>query len=275
MSVEATLWGSNVMGRSFEERIEVARAGGFTATSIFPFEVAEAAERGESPQQLRQRHEEAGLRIAVLDPLARWLPTWRPPNAGLDDPGRGDFTAEQMFPTAEALGAEAVTVLALYDPTVDPAVAGPLFAELCDRAAEHGLRLQLEFIPGSGLHDLAAAWAVVEAADRPNGGVLLDTWHFFRSASSFELLAEIPAEKIFALQLEDAPVEPPPDLGWECLHARLVPGEGELDLDRLMATIAGKVPRLSGPEVFSDEFASLSPAQLGARLGDASRRYLG
>lgn len=274
MSVELTLWGSNVMGRTFEERIEVARAGGFTATSIFPFEVAEAAERGETPQQLRRRYEEAGVRIAVLDPLARWLPTWRPPDAGLDDPGRGDFTAEQIFPMAEDLGVEAVTVLALYDPTVDPAVAGPLFAELCDQAADHGLRLQIEFIPGSGLHDLSAACAIVEAADRPNGGVLLDTWHFFRSASSFESLARIPAEKLFALQIEDAPVEPPDDIGWECLHARLVPGEGELDLDRLMTTIDGKVPRLSGPEVFSDEFAALSPADLGARLGDASRRYL-
>jgi sugar phosphate isomerase/epimerase len=275
MNVEHTLWGGSVLHLDFGERLEAARAGGFTATSLFPFEVARAAERGESADDLRARFEGAGVRIAVLDPLARWLPSWRSPGElPPDDPAGGDYGAAELFPMAAALGAGTLSVLALYDPPVDPAVGGPAFAALCDEAAEHGLRLQLEFIPGTGIHDLAAAWEIVRAADRPNGGLLLDTWHFFRSGSSFELLAEIPAERIFGLQIEDAPAEPAADTAWESLHARLLPGEGGLDLDLFMATIEGKLPRLCGPEVFSDELRSLPAAELGARLGETSRRYL-
>lgn len=275
-AIEPTLWAGSVLGLDFEQRLEAAAAGGFTATSLFPFEVARAAAAGTPPAALRERFEAAGVRIAVLDPLARWLPSWRSPGElPADDPAHGDYTAAELFPMAVELGAEMLSVLALYDPPVDAAAGAPAFAALCDEAAAHGLRLQLEFIPGTGIPDLAAAWAIVAAADRPNGGVLLDTWHFFRSGSSFELLEELPAEKIFGLQIEDAPARPAADGARESLHERLLPGEGELDLDRFMAALAGKVPPLSGPEVFSDELQRLPAARLGARLGACSRAYLG
>jgi len=273
--VELTLWAGSVLPLGLEERLEAARAGGFAATSLFPFEVVRARRAGSGDEELRARIEAAGLRVAVIDPLARWLPTWRRPQ-GLppDDPAYGDFRPAEIFAMASTFGADLVSVLALYDPPVDPAVGGPAFADLCDQAAEHGLRLQLEFVPGTGIPDLAVAWAIVEAANRPNGGVLLDTWHFFRSNSSFELLAAIPAERIFALQVEDAPAAPAADVAHESLHGRLVPGEGELDLARFMATLAGRVPSLSGPEVFSDELWKLPPAELGRRLGDSTRALL-
>lgn len=274
--LEPTLWAGSVIGLGFGERIEAARAGGFTATSLFPFEVARAAAQGVKASELRGRFEAAGVRIAVLDPLARWLPSWRSPGElPADDPAHGDYTAAELFGMATALGADLISVLALYDPPVDAATGGPAFAALCDEAAGHGLRLQLEFVPGTGIPDLASAWAIVAAADRDNGGLLLDTWHFFRSGSSFELLAELPAEKIFGLQIEDAPARPAADTARESLHERLLPGDGELDLERFMAAIAGRVPALSGPEVFSDDLQRLPAAELGGRLGAASRPYLG
>jgi hypothetical protein len=39
MSSELTLWAASVMALDFDERIRAARAGGFTAASLFPFEV--------------------------------------------------------------------------------------------------------------------------------------------------------------------------------------------------------------------------------------------
>jgi sugar phosphate isomerase/epimerase len=269
------LWAGSVQRLSFDERIEAARAGGFDSTSLFPYEVHRARVEGTTDAELRARFEDAGVRVAVIDPLARWLPTWRSPGElPADDPAYGDLDPDEIFAMADAFGAELISVLALYDPPVDPGVGGPAFAALCDRAAEHGLRLQLEFIPGTGLHDLAAAWAVVEAADRPNGGILLDTWHFFRSGSSFELLDALPAEKIFGLQIEDAPAAMPADPAHESLHGRLLPGEGEFELERFLATIADKLPDLVGPEVFSDELGRLPAPELGRRLGETTRSLL-
>jgi sugar phosphate isomerase/epimerase len=276
MSIELTLWAASVKALDFDERIRAARAGGFTATSLFPFEVRQAEQAGIGMRELRERFESAGVRIAVVDPLARWLPTWTRPQLPPGDPALGDFEPEALFAMSEALGADLLSVLALFDPPVEPAAGAAAFAALCDHAAEHGLRLQLEFIPGTGIPDLASAWEIVRLADRSNGGLLLDSWHFFRSAPDFELLASIPAERIFALQLEDAPLRAAADVAHESLHARLLPGEGELELARFLDAMPGaEPPTLSGPEVFSDELSlRYTPEELGERLAQTTRTLL-
>jgi sugar phosphate isomerase/epimerase len=273
MSVELTLWAASVMPFNFDERIRVARAGGFTVTSLCPFEVRRAEQDGITTTDIRDRFERAGVRIAVIEPLARWLPTWRRPQLPLGDPALGDFEPEELFAMSEALGAGLLSVLALFDPRVEPEAGAVAFAALCDHAAERDLRLQLEFIPGTGIPDLASAWEIVRQADRPNGGVLIDSWHFFRSTPDFALLCSIPAERIFALQLEDAPALPSEEVAYESLHSRLLPGEGELELTRFLRAVPGaQLPKLSGPEVSSDRlWARYEPEELGERLAETTR----
>jgi sugar phosphate isomerase/epimerase len=273
MSFELTLWAASVMPLDFDDRIRAAHAGGFTATSLFPFEVRRAEEAGITAAEIRDRFESAGVRIAVVDPLARWLPTWRRPRLPPGDPATGDFKPEELFTMSEALGADLLSVLALFDPRVEPESGVPAFAALCDQAAEHGLRLQLEFIPGTGIPDLESAWEIVRLANRPNGGVLIDSWHFFRSTPDFALLSSIPADRIFGLQLEDAPALPSEELAHESLHSRLLPGEGELELTRFLRAMPGdELPALSGPEVFSDVlWARYEPEELGERLAETTR----
>jgi sugar phosphate isomerase/epimerase len=276
MSYELTLWAASVMALDFDERIRAANAGGFTATSLFPFEVRRAEQQGTAMREIRERFESAGVRIAVVDPLARWLPTWKRPHVPPGNPALGDFQPEELFAMSEALGADLLSVLALFDPPVEPAAGAAAFAALCDHAAEHGLRLQLEFIPGTGIAELASAWEIVRLAGRSNGGLLIDSWHFFRSTPDFELLSSIPAECIFALQIEDAPLLAAEDVEHESLHERLLPGEGELALSRLLAAMPGaELPALTGPEVFSDElWARHTPEELGRRLAETTRGLL-
>lgn len=66
------------------------------------------------------------------------------------------------------------------------------FAALCDLARPLGLDPHLEFMPWTGIRDLRQAARVVEAAARDNAGLLLDAFHFDRSASSLEDLRAIP-----------------------------------------------------------------------------------
>jgi sugar phosphate isomerase/epimerase len=271
---ELTLWAGSVLPYSLDERLRAATAGGFAATSLFPIDVWRAREAGIDDAELRGRFERAGVRVAVIDPLARWLPTWRRPvDLPADDPALGDFDAEDVFAMATALGAEVVSVLALFDPPVDAVEAARTFGALCDDAARRDLRLAAEFIPGTGIPDLALAWEIVRRADRANGGLILDCWHFDRSRSDLALLRSIPPERIFALQLDDAPAQAGDDLATESLHGRLIPGEGELDLGALLSALA-VVPPLVGPEVFSDALSRLDAGELGRRLGDATRAVL-
>ncbi|MGH2852441.1 MAG: sugar phosphate isomerase/epimerase family protein [Solirubrobacteraceae bacterium] len=277
MDTELTLWGASVKAFPLAERIEAARAGGFTAVSVFPYEVNAAAAAGLDPRGFRERFEDQGLRIAVVDPLTTWLPESRvPDDLPPEDPATGALAPTAMFELATALGADVVTALALFDDLVEPVSAAAAFASVCDRAAERDLRLALEFIPGSGIPDLRCAWEIVRRSDRANGGLMLDSWHFFRSDPDFELLAAIPPDRVFAIQLDDAPAEPAADLAHESLHERLIPGDGELDLARFTRILLdGGTPQLIGPEVFSDATAELPASQLGRLLGERTRELIG
>jgi sugar phosphate isomerase/epimerase len=275
-TVPLTLWASNLIGRTVDAHLEAARAGGFSSASVFPSEVRAAARAGISPEELSRRFTAAGAPITVLDPLALWLPgSQAPPGLSADDPAAGDIRPDEMFRLAEALGADRVTLIAVFDGPVDAATGAAAFARLCDAATEYGLRLQLEYIPQSGISGLALAWEIVRLADRPNGGLLIDAWHFFRCGPEYELLGQIPPDRVFALQLDDAPVTPAPDVAAESLHARRFPGEGELDLRRFVGAVLRQgIPACIGPEVFNDELRSLSPGPLGRRLAESSRAVL-
>jgi sugar phosphate isomerase/epimerase len=273
---DLTLWAANTLGRPLGERLRAALAGGFTAVSLFPIEIRRAREAGMSDADVRALFEDEGVRVLVVDPVAHWLPgSPDVPDLARDDPAYGAFEAGEVFELAEAMGAPLVTLIAVYDDPVTAEAGAEAFAGLCDRAGPHGVRLQLEFIPGTGIADLATAWEIVRLADRPNGGLILDAWHFYRSTPDFDLLASIPAGRVFAIQLDDAPLQPAPDLAMESLHGRLIPGDGELDLHRFLATLLrGGEPASIGPEVFSDSLAALAPEELGRRLGGRTRTLL-
>ena len=72
--------------------------------------------------------------------------------------------------------------------------------------------------------------AVVSAADRPNGGLAFDTWHYLRGARDDALLDQIPGDRIFVVQINDAAAEPVGSLLNDTLNHRRMPGEGDFDL---------------------------------------------
>lgn len=115
-----------------------------------------------------------------------------------------DVGALEPFLAAGAeLGARYV-ITAPYDADL-PRLADRL-AAIHDLALRYGLRAVLEFFPWTVVPDLAAAVAVVEAAERPELGILVDTLHFNRSKSRLEQLDKIPAARLPFAHVCDAPV---------------------------------------------------------------------
>jgi sugar phosphate isomerase/epimerase len=135
----------------------------------------------------------------------------------------------------------------------------------------------VEFLPWSGIPDLATAWEIVRRADRRNAGVAVDAWHWARSVPScdVETLRAIPGERLVGVQLDDAPAEVEPDLMYATLHDRLLPGDGAIDLETFLSTLhdIGAVAPF-GVEVFSDELHALAPAEAARRAADATRRVV-
>jgi sugar phosphate isomerase/epimerase len=256
----------------FAERVEAAAEAGFAAISLFPQDYRRARQSGLSDRDLRAILRHHGVSIAEIDPLLSWMPGAR--DAGVREEGRAFLAAgeDEFYAIAGALGARSINA-ALADPgDVALDLVAEAFAGLCDRASAHGLEVTLEFLPWTRIRDAATAGAVVERAGRPNGGVMLDAWHHFRSAAP---LASIPAARVAAIQLCDAPARPEPDPVEETLHRRLLPGEGELDLAGLLRHLAaGGCAAPVGVEVFSDAMAALPVREVARRAAAAARRVL-
>jgi len=140
-----------------------------------------------------------------------------------------------------------------------------MFAEFCDRLAADGCRVMIEFSPLGSMPDIESAWNLVRVADRANGGILFDTWHFYRGTPDFSLLESLPGHKIFGVQIADAAAEIRGSLWDDTVKYRNLPGDGSLDLDRVIGTLY-RIGALScyGPEVISEEMHRLPHAEAAA-----------
>jgi|FEC22Drversion2_1045045.scaffolds.fasta_scaffold00452_20 sugar phosphate isomerase/epimerase len=114
------------------------------------------------------------------------------------------------------------------------------FARFCGMAASHGLTADLEFMPWTGVPNLAAARRIVEAAGCDNGGVLVDALHYDRSATTLDEIAALPPDRVNYVQFCDGavPYDPSDEGLIRVAHGeRLFPGEGGIDLAGLARVI--------------------------------------
>jgi sugar phosphate isomerase/epimerase len=145
------------------------------------------------------------------------------------------------------------------------------FAAACGRAAEEGLRLAIEFLPGTGIPDLATAVAVVQDAGAPNGSVLLDSWHFARGGGTLADLDPDAVAVIGALQLSDRTPDQDAD-PYVPRRGRKLPGDGALPLAEMIARVSAAHPELPvGAEVLSEEVDALGLAEGTKQVAAALR----
>ena len=154
-----------------------------------------------------------------------------------EDLAFADFDENEFFEMGAALDVNSINLVESFGNEVSIAAAAESFEEVCDRAADHDWRVHLEFMPISGVPDLETAWAIVSEADRPNGGLLFDMWHYFRGEPDHNLLSSIPGDRIFRVQLADAAAEVSGSLYNDLLHYRRLPGEGDFDLPTVIGIL--------------------------------------
>jgi sugar phosphate isomerase/epimerase len=279
LATTLVLWEGSVSGLALEQRLLVARAGGFTSISLAPLTIRRWREAGASDVDIRRSLAAAGVRVGVVDPLTKWLPRWEPPpDMGAEDLAFGDFEADEVLDMARSFGADLVTAVEYTGaaPDIEEAVAS--FAALCDQAADRGIRVGLEAMPFSGIREIATAWEIVRRAGAPNGGLVVDPWHVYRGPApdrDLEVIRTVPGEKIFTLQLDDGPATAEADLRAETMHHRLLPGDGAFDLTRFLAAVWASGARpVVGPEVMCDDLAGLDPAELGRLLRSSALPFL-
>jgi len=254
-----TLWAGTVgFASPLAERFAAAAATGCRRVTLSPPDVLRAAAEGTTAAEIGRRARDLGLDL-IIDPVMNWYPDREP------SPSRfAGVSADDALRMCEALGVVSLSAIATAHSDLPvPELAGP-FGVLCDRAAGFGAQVHLEFIPFTVVRTLRTAWDLVRAAEKPNGGLVFDTWHFFRGDPDYDVLAGIPGDRIFHVQLDDAPAVPWGTLREETSH-RLLPGDGALDLGAALRALheIGAL-RWVGPEVISPELAAMPAAEAAA-----------
>jgi len=270
--------GTVACGTPFRTRLEAAATAGYRAVSLWGRDYQGARDEGYSDADMVALLGDHGLSVAELDPVWWWTPGAAsvsiPPELDPIDVFR--FGEAELFRIAEVLGARSVNAADVLGGDWEVAEAAASFAALCDRAAEHDLLVHLEWLAWSRIPDLATALEIVTLADRPNGGLNIDTWHCARTDTRAADLLAVPGDRVLAIQVDDGPAQAEENLIEATLHARLVPGEGAFDLHGYLASlhrIGAGAP--IGVEVFSDDLHALGPVEAAQRAADATRALLG
>lgn len=208
-------------------------------------------------RDLRRRLDDTGIRLHDVE-IATIDATFAPESlAG-------------VLESAAELGARTLSVCG-DDP--DRSRLTATYAALCDLAAGFGIGVDLEWMAWRHVRTLADALAVVTAADRPNGAVLVDALHLTRTGSVAVDLRAVPPGLIRSVQLCDARAEPPigtEEIIREARSGRLPPGAGVLPLDALMAELPADAALSAEVPMGTDR----PPAERARRVYDATRALL-
>jgi len=234
--------------------IEVAGANGFAAVTCTPWLYARA---GIPDRELRRLLDAHRVRVTYVDGLITALP-------GVPPPRSGAASEDDCYRIASALGAGAVNVVHIDGAPTPVEELAPALSAVCERAASKGLRIVVEFLPGTGIPDLPTVLELVGAVGADNLGFVLDSWHLARSGGTIDLLGPDAAALVGAVQLSDRThaqdLEP-----YVPMSGRLLPGDGEVPLEELVARVIAARPHLPlGIEVISDEMRRLPPVEAAA-----------
>jgi sugar phosphate isomerase/epimerase len=150
-------------------------------------------------------------------------------------PAQAAAEADRFAALALGVGASKIVAVTMDPARPDLGHARENLALVVAAATSVGAQVCVEFLPWSGIPDLATAWELVEPLGA-GAGILLDTWHWVRQPGgpNPELLAHIPGERIGYVQLCDAAPGAGEDLMAEAMSQRLLPGEGMVDFEGLL-----------------------------------------
>ena len=195
-----------------EDRVKAVGSAGVAGIGLYVGQYRKLLANGWSDARLADMLASHSVCLAEVEVLAGWA---------ADCPSDAYWETETLaWDMVDAFESRYVQAIGPYEGTIEDAAAR--FGTLCDRAAEHGAVVGLEFLPFTNIVTASDALRIVEAAGRPNGGVCVDIWHHERGAADLELIRAIPTELVMGIQMSDGPAAPTlADYRDDCLRNRV------------------------------------------------------
>ena len=277
---EVGLGCANLLQLTLPEFVDVAERAGFRRITARPYAFAQARDAGWTEGALQRRLADAGIAVTMIDALTHVFPGM-PAVSELDADLRARLPPDVLNPPDEAtcfraarvLGASIVNVTHYLGRSLPADVMADALGGVAERAAALELRISVEFIPDSGFPDLPFTQSVIESCGHTNVGLLLDVFHLDRSGGTVEDVRRLPPRAIAGIQLSDR-TRATTGAAHVPLGGRLLPGDGELPLQELVAAALENSPDATVDiEVLNDELRALPPEDAAARLSTAARAW--
>jgi 4-hydroxyphenylpyruvate dioxygenase len=238
---------------TLDEKLVAASAAGFDGVEIFEPDLVASPS---PPEAIRARAAELGLTLDLYQPFRDFE------GVGPELLEHNLRRAAAKFSLMNRLGIDTMLLCSNVATarSGDEQLAAAQLRQLGDVAEQFGVRVAYEALAwGRFVDGYEAAARIVRLADHPRIGLCLDSFHILSKGHSPEAIETIPADKIFFVQMADAPLLSLDVLSWS-RHHRLFPGEGGFDLGAFMAHLVRT--GYDGPvslEIFNDTFRQSDP----------------
>ena len=235
--------------------LEIAAETGFTALEVWA---------GKLDAYLRERSlEELGGRMAALG-VQPWCINSIENITPRDSLGRARIIdqLERTASIARAIGAPSIVVVpgtapAGFTRAAAVADAVEVLRLMSDVVGDVGLAFEFLGKPGCSVPTLNMAIEIVGQVDRPNVGMVIDTYHFYAGGSAIADIACVPVEKLFVVHLNGCEDLPKPEL--TDAH-RLFPDEGAIPIDEILRAIRARgFDGTMSIEIFRPEYWQRDP----------------
>ncbi|KQT85117.1 sugar phosphate isomerase/epimerase and 4-hydroxyphenylpyruvate domain-containing protein [Aurantimonas sp. Leaf443] len=237
------------------DKLSATAAAGFDAVEIFENDFL-AFDR--SAREVGRMVRDAGLEISLFQPFRDF--------EGLPEPQRARAfeRARRKFETMNELGTDLILVCSSVSPLALGGIdrAADDLAALGEIARAAGVRVGYEALAwGRFVSDHRDAWEIVRRADHAHVGIILDSFHTLARGLDPASIRAIPKDKIFIVQMADAPRLDLDLLSWS-RHYRNMPGQGDLPVAEFMAAVeATGYAGYYSLEIFNDQFRAGSARQ--------------
>ena len=248
---------------TLKEKIHAIAKAGFDGVEIFENDFLT---NNLSPKEVKKLVKDHGLEITLFQPFRDF--------EGMPDQHRKRAfdRAKKKFEIMEELETNLILICSNTSNIslggIDRAAND--FYELGEIAKERSIKVGYEALAwGKYINDHRDAWEIVRRANHENVGIILDSFHTLSKKIDLNSISSIPAEKIFIVQLADAPSHNMDLLYWS-RHFRNMPGQGDLPISDFMNALdrTGYDGYLS-LEIFNDSYRS-GPREQIAKDGKKS-----
>ena len=253
----------------YESALMTAAKAGFHAVGLQEVPIEQYLASGRDLAEARAFLDDLGLAA----PEINFFPGW------IYARGEARVAAFSRFARfcelATALGAQILIVTTGGEGTPDEALANENYAELCRVAGEQGLVAALECVPWSAVKTIADVWRMVERANHPAAGIVLDIFNIMKGGSRLDDIRVIPEEKIAIVHVNDL-IETGEDVMTLCRKRRVLPGEGRFPLREFIEAVratgfdgwyALEILNEKCPQEDPDDISRRSFASMKALLG--------